>query len=597
MTETTLAQDLALCYMAGFAARLYTGREPLEYYEQAKETARILGEEQGESEVEIINWNRLTAFYINEPDTVPSPPLNAIELALNFMIKGTADLASKMASGALPKVSMPFDPKKNIIFIVHEIDAVLEERQRNGQLITLIRSYINSNMGTPMYTEDGELDRGKRMLVFLATTAELGRYLPELTANPIPLTGRDATLRAINNVFGPLAKAYEKDSSTGHRPLLDTERETLADACQGMPYQEREDAISKAWSMHLLNIKSDRSIADWTGFLATIEDEKAKYLRSLPGVTYMPKMSLPTNELPGYEPVNDFINECINLPIAETVKHNLPSMRGLLLVGAPGTGKTEFAKSVARKANAMLIGLSLGEVQSKWVGDSEERMRTFLSSANQMGRVVVFVDEIDKAGVGSISDGTSGGNQSFTRMIGMLLTDMTDPNSKKIWVFAANYLVTAANPHQPLIPDALIRAGRIDERYFVDVPDEPIRANILRVIAKRYNAEFESEEAITDIAGETEGFVGSELNDLVIRAVRHMIIHGRSDLSGAFCLNRVGQMTPLSKQPAFQANLEANRQACSSFTVVGRSRTPTVPTVTLSSKGTGRRERGLSMKG
>lgn len=574
-----LTTDVERSYVSGFAARLYVGPEPGQYQTQVGDVSDRLLDNYGEH-VKVINWNRLAGFFQGEPPTTPpeDKKSNAIEIALNLMIKGEKEMERDMAQGRLPRLTapIPFDPKGNIIFLIHEIDAILAEKGGNGQLVTLLRSYINANMGAPRYDEGEDTpDRGKRMLVFLATGSELGRYLPELTAVPVALPGCDASRRAVDNVFGPLIRQHAEDSAKGVNPLTEEEYDGLCRALQGMPYQEREDAISKAVTAHRDDLRNHQRIYDFTSFVASIEDEKARFIRGIKGVSYVPKMSLPVDRLPGYEAMDAYIDEVSGFDPLQAREHNLPPARGVLLVGAPGTGKTEAAKAAARKSNSLLLSVSLGEIQGRYVGDSEENARKLLDLIASLGHCVVMVDEIDKAGTGAVQD--AGGNQSFGRVMAMFLSFMTDPANQAIFILTANNLVSARNPDVPLIPAPLIRAGRLDERFYVDLPDDPVRRSILTVLAKRYRMDFGSDQHIADLSAVCEDFTGAELNDIVIRGVRHALRNELKHLGIATLLERAKGLTPIARQPAFRADLEANRKACEQFTVIGRSQTATQP--------------------
>jgi transitional endoplasmic reticulum ATPase len=184
------------------------------------------------------------------------------------------------------------------------------------------------------------------------------------------------------------------------------------------------------------------------------------------------------------------------------------SAKGILLCGAPGTGKTLLAKAVATEAKANFIAVNGAELLSKWVGESELAIRQLFTQARQASPCVIFIDEIDTL---APARGSYGGDQGVSdRVIGQLLTEIDGIRANQ------NLIVIAATNRRESIDPALIRSGRIELHIQIDLPDRSSRSAILAVhnrdrpLANDLNLEI--------WADRTNGFSGADLAFLSNRA-------------------------------------------------------------------------------
>ncbi len=183
---------------------------------------------------------------------------------------------------------------------------------------------------------------------------------------------------------------------------------------------------------------------------------------------------------------------------------HLDAPRGVLLLGVQGCGKSLAARAAAAILGVPLLRLDLAGVHDKYVGESERRLRDALSAADALAPCVLWVDEIEKA-VAS-SDGDAG---SSRRVLGTLLTWLADRRSR---VFVA----ATANDISALPPE-LVRKGRFDELFFVDLPDEPARANLLRLHAGRRGLTLEAAD-LGPLVAASQQFSGAEIEQAVVAA-------------------------------------------------------------------------------
>ena len=189
-------------------------------------------------------------------------------------------------------------------------------------------------------------------------------------------------------------------------------------------------------------------------------------------------------------------------------KVDMPGMdapKGILLLGVQGCGKSVAAKAVAGVWGVPLLRLDFGNIYNKYIGESESNIREALKTAEIMSPCVLWIDELEK-GI-SISEHDSGTSQ---RILGTLLTWMAE-NKNPV------FIVATSNDIQQLPPE-LIRKGRLDEVFFVDLPSEEVRQAILHIHAKKRELDTATLD-MEQLAQLTDGFSGSELEQLVVSAI------------------------------------------------------------------------------
>ncbi len=180
--------------------------------------------------------------------------------------------------------------------------------------------------------------------------------------------------------------------------------------------------------------------------------------------------------------------------------------KGILLMGAPGTGKTLLARAVAGEASVAFFSISGSEFVEMFVGVGASRVRDLFKMAKQMAPAIIFVDEIDA--VGRVRGaGMGGGNDEREQTLNQILVEMDgfEPNEKVI--------VMAATNRPDVLDPALLRPGRFDRRVVIDLPDRADREAILQVHAKE--KPFGEDVNLKVIAERTPGFSGADLYSLM----------------------------------------------------------------------------------
>ncbi len=215
------------------------------------------------------------------------------------------------------------------------------------------------------------------------------------------------------------------------------------------------------------------------------------------------------NDIGGLENIKEALKEAVEWPLKYPKafeRLGIEPPKGILLYGPPGTGKTLLAKAVATESEANFIGIRGPEVLSKWVGESEKRIREIFRKARQAAPTVIFIDEIDAVAPARGSDV----NRVTDRLINQLLTEMDGIERN------SGVVVIAATNRPDILDPALLRPGRFDRLIFVPAPDERTRLEILKVHTRR--VPLAPDVNLEELAKRTKDYSGADLAALVREA-------------------------------------------------------------------------------
>ena len=207
--------------------------------------------------------------------------------------------------------------------------------------------------------------------------------------------------------------------------------------------------------------------------------------------------------------------------------------RGVLLVGVPGCGKSLCAKAVAAAWSLPLVKLDPGALYDKYIGETEQNFRKAMGSAERLAPLVLWIDEIEKAFAAGGGDEDGGVSQ---RVLGSFLSWLQERRGDV-------FVVATANDVQRL-PAELLRKGRFDETFFVDLPDEATRGAILDIHLRRRKQAPES-FALPALARESQGYSGAELEQVVVSALYTAFSAG-TPLTNELLLAELRQMPPIA---------------------------------------------------
>ena len=209
--------------------------------------------------------------------------------------------------------------------------------------------------------------------------------------------------------------------------------------------------------------------------------------------------------------------------------------RGVLLVGVPGCGKSLSAKFIAASWNHPLYRLDFATIFGQYVGQSETRLKDALDSANHVAPCVLWIDEIEKGLAGAATDSTGVTN----RLIGQFLFWLQESPARV-------FVVATANDVSRLPPE-LLRRGRFDELFFVDLPARAERAEIVSIYLERYVKVEVPAELVDELAGLSEGFTGADIESAVRDIGKEAVRRGDEHVSHDFYRSAFTNVVPLSK--------------------------------------------------
>ncbi|MBL8787913.1 MAG: AAA family ATPase [Deltaproteobacteria bacterium] len=214
----------------------------------------------------------------------------------------------------------------------------------------------------------------------------------------------------------------------------------------------------------------------------------------------------------------------------------LPAPKGLLLIGVPGCGKSLTAKAIGAMWHMPLLRLDVGKIFGSLVGSSEENIRKAIKTAEAVAPSILWLDELEKGFSGTQSSGqTDGGTTS--RVFSTFITWLQE---KKSSVF----VIATANNVQALPPE-LLRKGRFDEIFFVDLPNSKEREEIFNIHIKKKKRDSGSID-VSALVAASQQFVGAEIEQAVISALFDAYEDGKAELSTERLLKSVEEIVPLA---------------------------------------------------
>lgn len=219
-------------------------------------------------------------------------------------------------------------------------------------------------------------------------------------------------------------------------------------------------------------------------------------------------------------------------------------LKGLLLVGPPGTGKTMMARAIGKQVGLRVLNFEVGRLMGSLVGQTENNFLEATAVLNSLGPLVVFIDEIEKALSGAGSSGQTDGG-TMARAYGTLLSFLSDTEAPLFFVGTANGLEKLGE-----FGATLARPGRFNAVFFVDYPDAAAREAILKKAIQKHGAAVDPEIKWSDLIERTEGCSGADLFNLVGESA------ARAEADGATLSNRYIEIELAVIEPRRKAQIE-----------------------------------------
>ena len=277
----------------------------------------------------------------------------------------------------------------------------------------------------------------------------------------------------------------------------------------------------------------------------TVSSEKEQIIKKSGILDFFPKNES-LKDVGGMEILKDWLYKRQKAYEKKDRDFGLQEPKGLLLLGVPGCGKSLTAKSIASFWNMPLLRLDIGKVYQGLVGSSEDNIRKAIATAEAVAPCVLWIDEIEKGLNGVQSSGSTDGGVT-SRIFSTILTWMQEKTSPVFVVATANNI--------NLLPPELLRKGRFDEIFFVDLPTAKERENIfsIQLIKKGQDP---SHFPMEMLGKKSEGFNGAEIEECIKEAMFAAYVDNPENpvLKAAHIMNAITQTVPLSTTMKEQIN-------------------------------------------
>jgi len=306
-------------------------------------------------------------------------------------------------------------------------------------------------------------------------------------------------------------------------------RERLFQAAMGLTLAEAENVFAK------IIVKYQRLGPE---HVSEVFSEKQQIIRKSGLLEYYSSEE-DFHQVGGLAALKDWLNKRAVAFTAEANAFGLPPPKGVLLLGVQGCGKSLCAKAVSRLWQLPLLRFDMGRMFGSLVGSSEENVRRAIAVTESIAPVVLWVDEIDKAFAGSQSSGMTDGGTT-ARVFGTFLTWLSEKT-------APVFVIATANDVSQLPPE-LLRKGRLDEIFYVDLPSPEERADVFRIHLAKRGRESEAFD-VTALATASHDFSGAEIEAAIISAL-YDAFYAKEALALRHVLATLAQTVPLAKTMA-----------------------------------------------
>ena len=388
-----------------------------------------------------------------------------------------------------------------------------------------------------------------KTIILISPALEIPMELEkEITVLSFPLPDRDELSRLLDRII--------EDVSQFKQVKIDLDapgRERLLQAALGLTLGEAENVFAK------IIVKDERLSAEDVN---EVFAEKQQIIRKSGLLEYYATTES-FSHVGGLSVLKDWLQKRAVTFTDEARKFGLPAPKGILILGVQGCGKSLCAKAVSNMWQQPLLRFDMGRMFGSLVGSSEENVRRAIHVAESVAPAILWVDEIDKAFAGSqASGGTDGGTTA--RVFGTFLTWLSEKNAPVFVVATANDI--------SLLPPELLRKGRLDEIFFVDLPSEAERAEVFRIHLLKRGRQPENFD-LPGLVAASPNFSGAEIEEAIISALYDAFYAG-TELTTTHVLAALKETVPLAKTMDEQINRLRSWAE-------GRARNASVPRLTV----------------
>ncbi|MFL2967840.1 MAG: CDC48 family AAA ATPase [Candidatus Poseidoniaceae archaeon] len=268
----------------------------------------------------------------------------------------------------------------------------------------------------------------------------------------------------------------------------------------------------------------------------------------------------------GLTEIKDRLKESVEWPLTkpELFEHfGIKPPRGIVLFGAPGTGKTLLAKAIANEAKANFISIKGPELISKWVGESEKAIREIFKKAKQSAPSIIFLDEFESIAGMRSSNSQSGGSDVANRVVNQLLASMDGVESLD------GVIIVAATNRPEMIDPALLRSGRFERVLHVPPPDKPAREVIMEIHASDMPL---SKFSMKDVLGGMDGFTGADIEAVCREAALIAMRAGKKKVTKGHFEDAISRVRPTVTPEMLEYYSKMEERLTSGLSNIKRSR-------------------------
>ena len=306
--------------------------------------------------------------------------------------------------------------------------------------------------------------------------------------------------------------------------------ESLTRACQGLSLERIRRVLSKI-------IATYKTIDE--NSIKLLLNEKKQIISQTEILEYW-SVNETISKIGGVDNLKNWLKKRKTSFSIQASNYGLPTPRGLLLVGIQGTGKSLTAKAVATEWQLPLLKLDVGKLFGGIVGESESRLRQMIEVAETISPCILWIDEIDKAFSINESKGDSGTSNRVLATFISWLSEKTKPV----------FVVATAN-NVDLLPLEIIRKGRFDEIFFLDLPQKQEREQIFKIHIQEFRPNSWDLFDYNKLAQLSESFSGAEIKQSIIEAMYHAFYEQREFTTDDICL-ALNELIPLAQLESSQ---------------------------------------------
>lgn len=373
---------------------------------------------------------------------------------------------------------------------ISALDYVLKSRDQAIFALKDFHPFINDNSIIRKLRDlTNALKTSYKTLIIISPMLKLPAELEkEVTVIDYPLPGTDD----LNTLLEGIRQSV-KGNAQINTNLTPDDREHLLNAAQGLTANEAENVFAK-------------SLVEKRGFdISIIVSEKEQIIRKTGMLEYY-RASEEFGDVGGMELLKQWLTTRSMAFTEKAREFGLPQPKGIMLLGVQGCGKSLCCKAIASQWKLPLLRLDVGKIFSGIVGSSEENVRRAISIAESVAPAVLWIDELEKGFAGTQSSPFSDGGTT-SRVFGSFITWLQEKTAPVFVVATANDITQ--------LPPELMRKGRFDEIFFVDLPSDKDRQEIFKIHLKKRKrdpAKFD----LSQLSANTPGFSGAEIEQVVI---------------------------------------------------------------------------------